>query len=114
VRAISARRRAELIRRREAVMLVAARDQGRCVLCGSPDVECHECIPRSAFGSKTKDACYQERNMICICQECHGKVHNPAGRRMLFGRLAERYGYVYNAIETPWAMEYLTEEEMNA
>lgn len=90
-------------------MLVAARDQGRCVLCGSPDISCHEVVGRAHFGAKTKDACYVLRNSCCLCEGCHAEVHNPAGRTKLLRLLAERYGYVYNAVETPWAIEYLTE-----
>ena len=45
--------------------LVDLRDGHRCVICGSPYVQHHHIIFRSAGGCDTPD------NLVCLCSGCH-------------------------------------------
>lgn len=45
--------------------LVDERDHHRCVICGSPYIQHHHVIFRSAGGSDTPE------NLVCLCSGCH-------------------------------------------
>lgn len=45
--------------------LVDERDRHRCVICGSPYIQHHHVIFRSAGGSDTPE------NLVCLCSGCH-------------------------------------------
>lgn len=45
--------------------LVDERDHHRCVICGSPYIQHHHVIFRSAGGSDTPE------NLVCLCSRCH-------------------------------------------
>lgn len=81
--------------------IVAIRDNWTCLRCGKPGDDVHEIVPRSHFGPETKAViCFQPKNMCVLCRSCHGKVHNPKGRKLLLAIMAQTYGYDYR--RDPW------------
>ena len=57
---------------------------GRCVLCNSRrNLDVHEIIPRSAFGSKRMSLCLMPFNRVTICRQCHEKAHSRQIREKL-------------------------------
>lgn len=76
------------------------RDKGLCFgiesYCGRVAVDVHEVVPRSHFGAKTLDKCYEPRNRVCLCRDCHVRAHTLAARRAILRRMRERYGYDYD------------------
>lgn len=101
IRPISPCRSAELRRRLVVCDQVLVRDQGLCVLCGSYWDEVHEVIPRSHFGKKGKEHCYQLKNMVAICRACHEQSHTRPARIKIITILADRFGYDYS--DRPWS-----------
>jgi len=46
-----------------------------CEICNSKAVDIHHIIPRSKFGSKTKDEQDKIENLIALCRNCHNEAH---------------------------------------
>jgi len=74
---VSAKRKAENVERRRAV-LAHFGENPVCQRCQSaPAVDAHEVVPRSAGGSITDTA-----NIRAVCRPCHDWIHaNPADAR---------------------------------
>jgi len=52
-------------------------DKIYCEVCNSnQSIDLHHIIPRSKFGSKTKDIQDNIENLIALCRDCHNKAHN--------------------------------------
>ena len=47
-----------------------------CEICGAISVDIHHIVPRSKFGSKTKELQDDFSNLIALCRKCHEKAHN--------------------------------------
>lgn len=48
----------------------------KCMLCGAThNLEVHEIVPRSAFGSRTMYKCFSPENRITLCYVCHSTAH---------------------------------------
>ena len=87
---------------------VIERDQGRCALCSRPASEVHHIIPRSHFGKRSK-ICWQLKNMMCLCKECHGDwQHTKAARRAALIYLRRAFKYNYKG--QPWEAALYAEE----
>jgi len=43
--------------------------------CGSKAIDIHHVIPRSKFGSKTKNKQDNIENLIALCRKCHNLAH---------------------------------------
>jgi hypothetical protein len=62
---------------------VMRRDGHTCCNCNAPATTVHHVVPRSLGGRD------HERNMVSLCDECHGLVH---GRDMLHHRTLTKAG----------------------
>lgn len=79
----------------ETRVTVLTRDDFKCILCDRKGVQVHEIIPRSAFGKKTMHKCYETKNRVCLCPDCHEKAHTVATRKQLLSLMATKFGYEY-------------------
>jgi hypothetical protein len=79
--------------------IVLKRDNFQCVLCEKVGVQVHEIIPRSAFGKRSMQMCYEERNRVCLCPECHAYAHTTEMRKRLFAVMIQKYSYQYQEQE---------------
>jgi len=68
----------------------------RCVLCRALPVQVHEIIPRSHFGVKSMERCFDIKNRICLCPNCHQDAANPESRRKLLAYLEQTFWYDYS------------------
>jgi len=78
---------------------VVERDGARCLRCGERGDHVHHVIPRSHFGKSGHDVCWDERNMMCLCMDCHLGIvwaHTYDGRIEQLRVLAELYDYEYD------------------
>jgi SAM-dependent methyltransferase len=74
---------------------VVIRDGMECVVCGKTGVHIHEIVPRSAFGKRTMQLCFDERNRVCLCPKHHEEAHTVEMRKSLLALLKEKYDYNY-------------------
>lgn len=81
------------------------RDGGRCADCGSWTANVHHIV---SLGSGWNERLiWQEKNMVCLCPNCHieqpGTIgaHNQKARYRHISLLAQRFGYAYE--DEPWA-----------
>lgn len=81
----------------------------RCQSCGGVACDVHEIVPRSYLGSSNEELLFSVENRVCLCRECHGKLHNDAGRGFLLGVLYRKYNYSYGGIHLWLLEEFLTE-----
>jgi len=76
--------------------IVVQRDGGKCRRCGVRGGEVHEVVSRSAWGSKKLDICFDPKNRVLLCPDCHTEVQ---GQRKESGKLLrglkEQFGYEY-------------------
>lgn len=84
----------------ESYYLVIARDSDSrgiplCINCGARADDVHEILPRSFFGPSREDDLFDVKNRCCLCRECHGKLHNDMGRKLLLKILKDKHGYTY-------------------
>jgi 5-methylcytosine-specific restriction endonuclease McrA len=79
------------VRQRAAYFRVIERDRGICQSCwrGAQDVA--HVLPRRYVSLKA-----EEKNLICLCRDCHIEHETYEGRRRLLRILHERYGYCYD------------------
>lgn len=47
-----------------------------CEVCQCHLTDIHHVVPRSKFGSKTKDQQDKIENLIGLCRPCHDKAHD--------------------------------------
>lgn len=71
--------------------IVLVRDRFKCVAkiskyCSGNAEHIHHLLRRSAGGS------HDPKNLISLCQQCHGWVHNHPAESRMRGWLASRYG----------------------
>lgn len=83
--------------------LTVQRDK-RCVLCRSLPIHIHEIVPRSHFGVNSIINCFDIKNRICLCPNCHAEAANPDMRRKLLDYLVTNFGYEY---PEPWYSRYV-------
>lgn len=88
---------------------VLQRDNFSCFLCRKRGVEIHEILPRSALGKSKSELLFNEKNRVCLCRECHCKVHNRTMRAYLLKHMTVRYNYLY---DEPEFQKYLGEEDI--
>lgn len=56
----------------------------QCMLCGAvSNLEVHEIVPRSAFGSRRMHLCFAPENRITLCQSCHTTAHTRVVKERL-------------------------------
>ena len=91
-------KRAALIEKLDAEtrQAVIDRDEGLCVLCGKVANDVHEILPKSHWGTKFLHRCYQLKNRVCLCRECHANSHTRAKRTEILRLLQERHHYDYS------------------
>jgi hypothetical protein len=77
---------------------VLMRDDFSCLMCGKRGVQVHEIIPRSAFGKRSMEECYEEKNRVCLCPEHHATAHTFEMRKSLLDMMSSKYGYVYSEL----------------
>lgn len=71
---------------------VIERDKG-CVICGvSKNLDVHEIIPRSAFGSKRMHLCFTMENRVTLCREHHAQAHTKEFRAKLISIMEKKSG----------------------
>jgi len=104
IKPISKKRVEELKYRQRVYLEVMVRDRETCVACGENGNEMHEICARSRFGHKNMKECFQVKNMVCLCRECHAKAASFEMRRSLITMLRDKYKYVYDT--PPWS-EYV-------
>lgn len=64
----------------------------KCVLCKSRhNLDVHEIIPRSAFGSKTMHICFSPKNRVALCRQCHSTAHTKEVREKLLQYIDNTY-----------------------
>lgn len=80
---------------------VLIRDGFRCRDCGVPTTEVHHIAARSMFGKNRLKDCWQPKNMITLCRECHEEAGHPVNRRKHLVLLHRCYQYDYS--DQPWA-----------
>jgi hypothetical protein len=83
---------------------VVERDGGKCQMCGRAGQEVHEICGRAKFSSRTMSACFQVKNMICLCRLCHSRAATVETRVRLLTLLHEKFGYNYG--DPPWSEYY--------
>lgn len=67
-----------------------------CVLCKvKSNLQIHEIKPRSAFGSKTIQMCFEPSNRVTLCVNCHMSAHTKSVRNLIKATMEIRYGYKY-------------------
>lgn len=76
-------------------LLVHHRDLFTCVLCGQRGVHIHEIIPRSFFGKVIIWQCFDEKNRVSLCPECHSSAHTKEARVRLIDTMMQRFNYEY-------------------
>lgn len=71
----------------KTIKLIVERDGGRCVRCGSHQIESvpHHIIFRSALGKGTVD------NGVCVCTDCHILAHSFRSVRKWFEEYRIKY-----------------------
>lgn len=76
---------------RTAYVRVIERDRGTCQVCSRPADDVAHILPRRYVSLKA-----DERNLVCLCRDCHKRHETLEGRRRLLRLLHERYGYCYD------------------
>ena len=97
--------------RSQIALEVIRRDMGRCFSCDRAGVDVHEILPRSRFGRARADLCFDMRNSVLLCRECHSKSHTRKARSLLLAEMSARHGYTYG--EEPF-LGYFYDSEENA
>jgi 5-methylcytosine-specific restriction endonuclease McrA len=103
---ISERRKRELEDYDKVKLHVAERDGQLCVRClhkGKPTCawDVAHILPRSAFGPKTVHLKHHEKNLVCLCRDCHKATETFNGRVELLNIMRELHGYDYS--DEPWS-----------
>ena len=73
---------------------VVERDESRCILCSAPYDHIAHIVPRSR-SVKFDARLWTEKNLGCLCLQCHGDGENHDTRIAMLQTLSDRFSYDY-------------------
>lgn len=78
---------------RETKVDVIARDEGRCIRCGSAEsLDVHHRLPRGGGGTSRPEISFGMANLITLCRSCHNFVESYRTTALAAGLLVSRQG----------------------
>ena len=70
---------------------VAVRDNWTCQRCGKQAWDLAHILPRGRF----PELKHEEKNIVCLCRDCHMSTENVEGRCELIALMRDRHNYSY-------------------